>query len=480
MTIDSPTGVRIFNGKLQHIENIRRNKTDNQYLHESTMNEDRSRQNPNMDDSRRDSDQNFSLRLGNLQMPLQIQNRLPLGRNMTNMAQGFLPHFQQSSRTTGAPALSASVISEPSAVIDMSSLGTINSQATIHPQQLYGDSHNHGHGHGHGHSHGHGHAHMAPMQDENQNHNIMADNQNPLNELQQNDWRPFLLWFQKCGIFFVLLFMKLMYDHRLGLLVFFALGGTFYYANMKLVQFIHQTAVRESRALWGVFQPLWLISFLTVNIAILYYAFSEQNIWKLLLFKMPNVNEVDIWTLLWIVLLTDYIIKFSTVILKSFIAMVPLQCLPHKRRGKYFMFVEHVSQCYRHLIPIIPWIHFLSDDQQSARWFSILCVIVYGVFKLSILWGLWRELIKAFNRLRVQANFGVKPTPSELKNRGEHCPICQDDYKEPVMLTCKHVFCEDCVSLWFDRERTCPMCRAQITDNPHFQDGSTSFHLQWY
>lgn len=29
-----------------------------------------------------------------------------------------------------------------------------------------------------------------------------------------------------------------------GLLVFFALGGTFYYANLKLVQFIHQTAVR--------------------------------------------------------------------------------------------------------------------------------------------------------------------------------------------------------------------------------------------
>jgi hypothetical protein len=30
------------------------------------------------------------------------------------------------------------------------------------------------------------------------------------------------------------------------------------------------------------------------------------------------------------------------------------------------------------------------------------------------------------------------------------------------MLQCKHIFCEDCVSTWFDRDTTCPMCRAKV------------------
>lgn len=44
----------------------------------------------------------------------------------------------------------------------------------------------------------------------------------------------------------------------------------------------------------------------------------------------------------------------------------------------------------------------------------------------------------------------------------------------------QHIFCENCVSLWFDREKTCPMCRAQITDDPEWRDGSTNPSLQWY
>ena len=27
------------------------------------------------------------------------------------------------------------------------------------------------------------------------------------------------------------------------------------------------------------------------------------------------------------------------------------------------------------------------------------------------------------------------------------------------MLHCKHIFCEECVATWFDRDTTCPMCR---------------------
>lgn len=38
----------------------------------------------------------------------------------------------------------------------------------------------------------------------------------------------------------------------------------------------------------------------------------------------------------------------------------------------------------------------------------------------------------------------------------------QDNLRGPVKLHCGHIFCDDCVSEWLERERTCPMCRAAI------------------
>ena len=57
----------------------------------------------------------------------------------------------------------------------------------------------------------------------------------------------------------------------------------------------------------------------------------------------------------------------------------------------------------------------------------------------------------------------MNPTIEDLKTCGGICPICHDNLKDATMLHCKHIFCEECVATWFDRERTCPMCRAQVS-----------------
>lgn len=45
----------------------------------------------------------------------------------------------------------------------------------------------------------------------------------------------------------------------------------------------------------------------------------------------------------------------------------------------------------------------------------------------------------------------------------------------------QHVFCEDCLCLWFDRERTCPLCRSTVIETPRsWKDGTTSAHFQIY
>lgn len=38
----------------------------------------------------------------------------------------------------------------------------------------------------------------------------------------------------------------------------------------------------------------------------------------------------------------------------------------------------------------------------------------------------------------------------------------QDAYRSPVKLACTHIFCSDCCGEWFERERTCPICRAAV------------------
>jgi hypothetical protein len=61
----------------------------------------------------------------------------------------------------------------------------------------------------------------------------------------------------------------------------------------------------------------------------------------------------------------------------------------------------------------------------------------------------------------------------------ERCSICHDDLNRAVILSCKHVFCEECVCEWLERERTCPLCRAVVSSGANYQsDGSAPLMFQ--
>ncbi|XP_028435629.1 E3 ubiquitin-protein ligase TRIM39-like [Perca flavescens] len=49
------------------------------------------------------------------------------------------------------------------------------------------------------------------------------------------------------------------------------------------------------------------------------------------------------------------------------------------------------------------------------------------------------------------------------------CPVCQDVFRDPVVLVCSHSFCKDCLeSCWREKPvKKCPVCRKRSSSNPH-------------
>ncbi|XP_030580920.1 nuclear factor 7, brain-like [Archocentrus centrarchus] len=48
------------------------------------------------------------------------------------------------------------------------------------------------------------------------------------------------------------------------------------------------------------------------------------------------------------------------------------------------------------------------------------------------------------------------------------CPVCQEVFRDPVLLSCSHSFCKDCLRRWW-RERTtheCPVCKRRSSKEP--------------
>ncbi|XP_033481926.2 E3 ubiquitin-protein ligase TRIM39-like [Epinephelus lanceolatus] len=48
------------------------------------------------------------------------------------------------------------------------------------------------------------------------------------------------------------------------------------------------------------------------------------------------------------------------------------------------------------------------------------------------------------------------------------CPVCQDVFRHPVLLSCSHSFCKDCLKRWWKDKQTkeCPLCKRRSSKEP--------------
>ncbi|XP_059058608.1 RING finger and transmembrane domain-containing protein 2 [Achroia grisella] len=275
--------------------------------------------------------------------------------------------------------------------------------------------------------------------------------------------------------FYVILFIKFMYDSREGLFTFLVLFCTFAHCN-GLVRREHGKQMNRS-----IPALLCELIFTISCIAVVHFLFGHEKLLPNVVMFPTYTDSIDAWELIWLVVLTDLIVKIITVDIKIIVTMMPAFLLPFQKRGKVYLFTEAISQLYRSLLTTQPWIFFLMQSYDgSEKMVGMFLTSIYVVAKVvEVITRLVLFKYATWTLLQ-SVNLGTKPTGEQLLSAGDSCPICHDDYTTPVRLDCSHIFCELCISAWLDREHTCPLCRAKVSEEPTWRDGSTAFSFQLY
>ncbi|XP_009090473.1 RING finger and transmembrane domain-containing protein 2 [Serinus canaria] len=283
-------------------------------------------------------------------------------------------------------------------------------------------------------------------------------------------------WLQKGLPFILILLAKVCFQHKLGIAVCIGMASTFAYANSTLRE---QVALKEKRSVLVVF---WILAFLTGNTLYLLYTFSSQQLYNSLIFLKPNLDRLDFFDLMWIVGIADFVLKYLTIALKCLVVALPKIILAVKSKGKFYLIIEELSQLFRSLVPIQLWYKYIMGDDPSSSYFlGGILIIMYSLCKSFDICGRVGSVRKALKVLCTPQTYGVRATSQQCTEAGDICAICQAEFREPLILLCQHVFCEECLCLWFDREKTCPLCRSVTVETLRcWKDGTTSAHLQVY
>ncbi|KAL1453956.1 hypothetical protein WDU94_010257 [Cyamophila willieti] len=294
--------------------------------------------------------------------------------------------------------------------------------------------------------------------------------------LRQNpEATAFLIGLFKYLPFVVILLAKAFYDHIYGIFLFVALFATFRFYNVLVKRSASQVDQQiKLPLLFGVIHLL-------ATIAVFYLIYNKDQLYKVLIFVPPLdiKEEPNLVQLIWIIIISDFIIKLCTIIVKILLTLLPAVILPSTKRGKWYLFIELTSQFYRSLVPIQLWLFYLMESYEGhQKVVGVFLSAAYIVAKGSNIMQVAKAWWKSFSKLLDNIQLGVSPTKETLLGVGQICPICHDEFKTPVQLTCCHVFCEGCVTKWFDREQTCPLCRAKLVDDPSWRDGATSYFIQ--
>ncbi|KAI5082828.1 hypothetical protein GOP47_0002571 [Adiantum capillus-veneris] len=294
---------------------------------------------------------------------------------------------------------------------------------------------------------------------------------------QRYDFQQFARWVEQVLPFSLLLLTVFIRQHLQGFLVTFWLSLVLVKSNDVLRK---QTALKGERKSSIL---LCVAAGLFSQIGSVYWLYRRDDLHRPL-FMLPPLEIPKFWHAVFIILVNDMMVRQGAMVLKAGILMYykNTRGRNYRRQGQLLTFVEYVLLLYRALLPTPVWYRFFLNKDYGS-FFSSLTTGLYLTFKLtSVLEKVHLFIASLKALLRREVQYGSYATAEEVNAAGDLCAICQEKMHAPILLSCKHLFCEDCVSEWFERERTCPLCRAVVkpAELKSFADGSTSLFYQMF
>uniref|UniRef100_A0A5B7A4L0 Putative RING finger and transmembrane domain-containing protein 2-like n=1 Tax=Davidia involucrata TaxID=16924 RepID=A0A5B7A4L0_DAVIN len=304
-----------------------------------------------------------------------------------------------------------------------------------------------------------------------------ANGNNRDSSYQRFDIQQVARWIEQVLPFSLLLLVVFIRQHLQGFFVTIWITAVMIKSNDILRK---QTALKGERKI-SILVGIFIVFMLHV-IGVYWWYRNDDLFYPL--FMVPPKAIPPFWHAIFVIMVNDTMARQAAMALKCMLLMYYKNGRGHnfRRQGQMLTLVEYTLLLYRALLPTPVWYRFFLNKDYGSL-FSSLTTGLYLTFKLTSVVDKVCSFVAALKALsRKEVHYGTYATMEQVNAAGDLCAICQEKMHAPILLRCKHIFCEDCVSEWFERERTCPLCRALVrpADLRSFGDGSTSLFFQLY
>lgn len=294
---------------------------------------------------------------------------------------------------------------------------------------------------------------------------------------QRYDIQQIAKWIEQILPFSLLLLIVFIRQHLQGFFVTICISAVMFKSN-EIVK--KQTALKGDRKA----SVLLTITFaFMLHVICIYWWYRNDDLLYPLAMLPPKATP-PFWHTIFIILVNDTLVRQAAMAFKCLLLIYYKNGRGHnfRRQGQMLTLIEYTLLLYRALLPTPVWYRFFLNKDYGSL-FSSLTTGLYLTFKLTSVVEKVQCFVSALKALsKREVHYGVYATTEQVNAVGDMCAICQEKMQAPILLSCKHMFCEECVSEWFERERTCPLCRALVkpADLRTFGDGSTSLFFQLF
>eukprot|EP01091_Cochliopodium_minus_P013087 TRINITY_DN4122_c0_g1_i2.p1 TRINITY_DN4122_c0_g1~~TRINITY_DN4122_c0_g1_i2.p1 ORF type:complete len:370 (-),score=74.16 TRINITY_DN4122_c0_g1_i2:81-1190(-) len=300
--------------------------------------------------------------------------------------------------------------------------------------------------------------------------NRLLNDERNLNTIQQNvinissQYQQIFSFIISSNLSFAILLLFLYFFQYKTAIIFYLLNLVIYIGFSLCLQKIDTNPPQLN------FTPNILVLF-CISFFLLINFYFQPILSRVTFLSFTTFNKTDmeyISTILYYVLYSDLILRSVTIFAKvSSFFLLLIKDSYTEVQPKIFLFIDTFFDIYRSVIPIPLWYYYFQN---------FLVAGFISFFYLSMKFISILAKMRFLCKLIYPNQVGRKVTESEILERGEKCSICMEDkFTDPVMLSCNHIYCVECIEKWVDINSFCPLCRVVIHSHRESQNMTTSF-----